>query len=105
MKNSGFNIFAADYDGRTALHLSAAEGKANVVQFLIDSAAPGQQDSILAARDRWGGTPYDDAARGGHQKCVDLLRSVSAPSGSGDTNFKPMDAIDEARLPKVEGDV
>ena len=51
MHNSGVDIYAADYDRRTALHLAAAEGNANVVSFLIDTAPPEVRQRILAARD------------------------------------------------------
>jgi glutaminase len=48
-----------DYDGRTALHLAAAEGKAQVVGFLLSCGAE------LEPRDRWGHTPRADAERAG----------------------------------------
>ena len=49
-----------DYDDRTALHLSASEGKADAVRFLL---AKGADVNLL---DRMGGTPLDDAIRHGH---------------------------------------
>ena len=33
---NGMNMCAADYDGRTALHLAAADGHLEVVQILLD---------------------------------------------------------------------
>ena len=35
-KLSGMDITLADYDGRTALHLAAAEGHMECVQFLLE---------------------------------------------------------------------
>ena len=34
---SGVNMSNANYDGRTALHLAAAEGHASCVKFLVES--------------------------------------------------------------------
>lgn len=33
---SGMDMTLSDYDGRTALHLAAAEGHLNCVQFLVE---------------------------------------------------------------------
>lgn len=57
MAEDGINLSAADYDGRTALHLAAAEGKLEAVRFLI------QHGVDVNAVDRWGNTPLQDAVR------------------------------------------
>ena len=36
---SGTDMSLADYDGRTALHLAAAEGHRNCVKFLLEKCA------------------------------------------------------------------
>jgi glutaminase len=64
---SGANLSAADYDGRTALHLASAEGRRSVVEYLLDRGVD------PAPIDRWGGTPLDDAERGRHSGVVRLL--------------------------------
>ena len=51
---------AADYDGRTALHLAACEGMRKAVQVLLDGGANKQ------LRDRWGDTAVTCAEKSGH---------------------------------------
>ncbi|MCC3777888.1 glutaminase A [Streptomyces sp. UNOB3_S3] len=62
---------AADYDGRTALHLAAAEGHRDVVEFLLSRGVDPRPV------DRWGGTPLDDADRSGHQELAGLLAGAA----------------------------
>lgn len=63
----GIDPNAADYDRRTPMHLAAAQGHEDVVQYFI------QQGVDLNPRDRWGGTPLDDAYRHGHHHVARLL--------------------------------
>ena len=64
---SELNVNAADYDGRTALHLAASEGHERMVKFLLSQGA----DPTLV--DRWGATPSRDAEREGHTALTNLL--------------------------------
>jgi lysophospholipase len=64
---SGADVNAGDYDGRTALHLAASEGRLEVVRLLVERGAR------IDARDRWGGTPLTDALRHGHKDVAHLL--------------------------------
>ena len=53
----GHDLNAADYDGRTPLHLACAEGQVEAVKYLL------QQDVCSTPKDRWGNTPLTDAKR------------------------------------------
>ena len=55
----GYPLELRDYDGRTPLHLAAAEGHDHVCQFLITH---GHSTDVV---DRWGFAPADDAKRSG----------------------------------------
>jgi glutaminase len=58
-----------DYDGRTPLHLAAAEGREKAVEFLI------QHKAKVNAEDRWGERPIQDAIKGGHVLLASLIHS------------------------------
>jgi glutaminase len=64
---AGYDLSAADYDGRTGIHLASSEGHLDAVKFFL---AKGIDDSV---KDRWGGTPLDDARRGNFQNLVIFL--------------------------------
>lgn len=106
MQRAGIDLYAKDYDRRTAMHLAAAEGMAAVLSFLIDNAPPELLQTILASRDRWGGTPLDDAIRGSHGNCEDVLRAANAPCGQI-VCYRTLatNASRECTKPRVEGDV
>jgi glutaminase len=67
-------INAADYDGRSPLHLAASEGHAHVVKWLLRHGA----DALVT--DRWGGTPLDDARRGNHDEVVAMIEQALSAS-------------------------
>ena len=64
---NGLNLNAADYDGRTALHLAASEGHVNIVNYLIE------HEVHVNPSDRWGNTPLVDAYRHDFPKVISLL--------------------------------
>ncbi len=45
---TGIDMAAADYDGRTALHLACAEGHLNVVRLLLEHCGVSHK-----VKDRW----------------------------------------------------
>ena len=67
---TGTDLNAADYDGRTAIHLAASEGQMEVLEYLISKGA--RLDCI----DRWQNTPLDDAKREGHGGVERLLKGA-----------------------------
>ena len=66
---------AADYDGRTALHLACSEGRLEAVRYLLSLGVD------ASPRDRWGGTPLDDALREGRLDVAELLRREGGEGG------------------------
>ncbi len=65
----------ADYDDRTPLHLAAAEGQYDVVEYLLDKGWHANQ------KDRWGGTALNDALANGHEEIASLLKSKKGKLG------------------------
>ncbi|MEM6850792.1 MAG: glutaminase A [Pseudomonadota bacterium] len=63
----GVNLNEPDYDGRTALHLAASDGRLAMARYLIRHGAG------VDCADRWGNTPLDDARAAGHADIVDAI--------------------------------
>ncbi len=64
---SGMPVSACDYDERTALHLAAADGCMEAVEYLL------AHDHPIHVRDRWGSTPLDEARREGQETIAEIL--------------------------------
>lgn len=72
---------AADYDGRTPLHLAATEGHEELVRYFLEMKVNAQP------LDRWKQTPLADAQGAGHMAIMSLLEE--AIRANGDTPIKP----------------
>jgi len=112
--NSGDDLFVENYDGRTALHLAVAAGHFEAVQYLVETAAHGDDSTPewktlsrrhsdkhevelfmkrLNKRDRWGRTPLDEAYQARNlgrlhpvtiNQMILLLTSLGAEPSEGD---------------------
>ena len=67
-----------DYDGRTALHLAAAEGHPRCVRFLLEACGV-QHD----CKDRWGQTPLTEAIQFKHTKVAAILKRFDRSKNAG----------------------
>ena len=70
--DKGASVNAGNCDGRRALHLAAAEGRREVVKFLLKCRVDAN------VQDRWGCTPLQDAMHGGHTRVAELLLRAGA---------------------------
>ena len=68
----GVDMQKADYDGRTALHLAAAEGHFDLVKYLVERVKVNPRP-----KDRWNSTPYNDAIRSNNIEVIEYLRKYS----------------------------
>ncbi|KAK2838536.1 hypothetical protein Q7C36_013350 [Tachysurus vachellii] len=65
---SGADVNAVDYDGRTALHVAASEGRLEVIKFLMESTG-----ANCTLKDRWGNTALQEAIRCNQGPVVQLF--------------------------------
>jgi len=72
---TGMDMNRADYDGRTAMHLAAAEGHFDIVKTLVE-----QCHAKSDLKDRWGMTALDDAKKYEHQNIIEYLEKFQRES-------------------------
>ncbi len=82
----GSALTCADYDLRTPLHLAAAENQTHIARFFVEQSGCGEGEFDLNPRDRWGGTPLDDAYLEGHGEMIALLEGAGAHRGRVETS-------------------
>jgi glutaminase len=68
----GVDMEKADYDGRTALHLAAAEGHFELVKYLVEVVKVNP-----LPMDRWNSTPHNDAKRSNNIEVFEYLKTMS----------------------------
>ncbi|KAM9484152.1 glutaminase kidney isoform, mitochondrial-like [Salvelinus alpinus] len=66
---SSMDMEQRDYDSRTALHVAAAEGHAEVVRFLLEACKVNP-----VPIDRWDKTPMEEVLHFGHHDMVTILQ-------------------------------
>ena len=69
---------AEDYDGRTALHVAAAEGHFEIVKFLLEVVQVNPEP-----QDRWGFTPHQEAIGFGHTMASEYMKTRLLDTSSG----------------------
>jgi len=86
-QQQGADLNCADYDLRTPLHLAAAEGQTEVVEFFVEQSLSGV--ARLSPKDRWGRTPLDDAELHSRDEVARILAEAGCtrtPGGVGGTS-------------------
>jgi glutaminase len=79
---NGNDLAQADYDGRTPLHLAAAEGHAECAYFLSNRSTVD-----VHAIDRFGHTALDEARRIGAERVVEVLQQAMQHRGRTSGRF------------------
>ena len=95
----GFALSCKDYDLRTPLHLAAAENQLHIIRYFIEEASRDGARLNLNPRDRWGGTPLDDAYLHDHKEVIALLERAGARRGQVRGRAEDPDAIRRASAP------
>lgn len=92
----GLNPSASDYDGRTALHLAASEGKLASLRYLLELGV------AVSPLDRWEHTPLDDAIRQKHEALASMLREHGGLRRDQITSDK-LDKADQTKSATQDG--
>jgi len=73
LRTQNFDLLSYDYNKRNALHISASEGKYNVLKYLIDYCNKYGLYDHINNKDKWDRTPLDDAINSKCKMCIKLL--------------------------------
>uniref|UniRef100_A0A1B6IUY0 glutaminase n=1 Tax=Homalodisca liturata TaxID=320908 RepID=A0A1B6IUY0_9HEMI len=93
-KLSGMDMTLCDYDGRTALHLCAAEGHLDCVIFMLEQCGVPHN-----SKDRWGNTPLNEAMTFGRVQVVHYLKEWAKGQPIEEETDKPPIQSVEATSP------
>uniref|UniRef100_A0A1B6H141 glutaminase n=1 Tax=Cuerna arida TaxID=1464854 RepID=A0A1B6H141_9HEMI len=93
-KLSGMDMTLCDYDGRTALHLCAAEGHLDCVIFMLEQCGVPHN-----SKDRWGNTPLNEAMTFGRVQVVHYLKEWAKGQPQEEEVDKPPSQSVEATSP------
>ncbi|KAL1520012.1 hypothetical protein AB1Y20_023492 [Prymnesium parvum] len=75
VRDCGIDVDGVSYDGRTALHLAASEGRLRVVTVLVE-----ELHANTRPLDRWRRTPLDNAVDAKHTAIEEYLRAKGGSS-------------------------
>lgn len=78
------------------MHVAASAGHADTISFLISNGAK------VNARDRWGGSPRDDAVRHGHVQVSEILINFGAETPSTQFEIELINASFSGNLDTVK---
>ena len=67
---NGINLEETDYDGRSPLHLAAAEGNMEIVKYLV------KKIKNCNSVDRWGHTPLMEAKKNNHSDIANYIEKL-----------------------------
>ena len=68
----GASVNSCDHSGRSALHLASAEGRLEIVEYLIE------HNANLFIKDKWGNEPLHEACMAGHTAVIQALIRAGA---------------------------
>ncbi|CEF62305.1 No extended memory [Strongyloides ratti] len=93
---SGILLEEADYDGRTALHIAATTGNAEILEYLLRywKVTP-------EPKDIYGRTPLNDAIYFNHPECITLLQNAKQKFIANGYENEALDSVQSEMIKKM----